>query len=268
MLTSEQQDEFARSGILRLPAAIPPKDIEVMCDTVWNALHRRYEIRRNAPETWNAQRIAGIHALPKSVTFAQIGSPQVREALDVFLGRRNWEAPERWGSLLVAFPESRERWTVPHQAWHLDFPASASSSLQGLFIVRIFICLAKLRPGGGGTVFVAGSHRLVEGLPRKENVKRLKSADARKALIRNCPWVKALCSADGAEGRVQQFMERAEVFDDAELRVVEMTGEPGDVLLTHPLLLHAPAKNCASTPRIVLSSSVYRSGVQIAEIYN
>jgi ectoine hydroxylase-related dioxygenase (phytanoyl-CoA dioxygenase family) len=46
-----------------------------------------------------------------------------------------------------------------------------------------------------------------------------------------------------------------------------MTGEPGDVLLTHPLLLHAPSKNCAASPRIVLSSTVYRSGVRPSEIY-
>jgi ectoine hydroxylase-related dioxygenase (phytanoyl-CoA dioxygenase family) len=62
-------------------------------------------------------------------------------------------------------------------------------------------------------------------------------------------------------------MERSEVSDDVELRVIEMTGEPGDVLLTHPLLLHAPARNCASVPRIVLSSTVFRSGVQQSALY-
>ena len=265
MLTVEQRVEFDRRGILRLSGAIAPRDTEAMCNSVWNALLRHYDIRRDAPDTWNAQRITGTHDLPKSETFAQVGSPQVREALDDLLGRRNWEAPERWGSILVAFPESRERWTVPHQGWHLDFPATAS--LQGLFAVRIFTCLAKLPAGGAGTLFVAGSHRLVDGLPRKENVARLKSADARRSLIRTCPWIEALCSADGTDGRVDRFMERSEVFGDAELRVVQMTADAGDVVLTHPYLLHAVAKNCASGPRIVLSSSVYRSGVQWASAY-
>jgi ectoine hydroxylase-related dioxygenase (phytanoyl-CoA dioxygenase family) len=66
---------------------------------------------------------------------------------------------------------------------------------------------------------------------------------------------------------VRRFMERGEVSGDVELRVIEMTGEPGDVLLTHPLLLHAPAKNCGSVPRIALSSTVYRSGVQWSALY-
>jgi len=265
MLTPEQRDEFRRVGILRLPGAIASRDAKEMCESVWSALRGRYDVRRNAPDTWGARRITGTHDLPKGAAFAQVGSPAVREALDDLLGRGNWEPPERWGSLLVTFPESREDWDVPRQSWHLDFPALRS--LQGLFAVRLFTCLAKLPPGGGGTVFVAESHRLVQDLSRKEGVERLKSADAREALIRSCSWVKELCSRDGTVGRVQQFMERCEVFDDVELRVVEMTGEPGDVLLTHPLLLHAPAKNCASVPRLALSSTVYRSGVQPSQIY-
>jgi ectoine hydroxylase-related dioxygenase (phytanoyl-CoA dioxygenase family) len=266
MLTAAQQEEFARSGILRLPGAIPSRDAAEMCNVVWDALGRRYDLRRNAPDTWHAKRITGTHDLPKSATFAQVASPAVRAALDDLLGRGNWQPPERWGSILVAFPESRERWDVPHQTWHLDYPASRS--LQGVFLVRLFICLAKLSAGGGGTVFVQGSHRLVEELPRMEGVERVCSADARKALIRTCPWVKELCSRDMSDGRVQRFMDRNEAFDGVELRVIEMTGEPGDVLLTHPLLLHAPAKNCASAPRIVLSSTVHRAGVRATEVYS
>src|ERR1700756_529053 len=151
MLSVEQQDEFARSGILRITGAIAPKQAQEMCNVVWSALLRRYEIRRNAPDTRKALRITGSHALPKSETFAQIGSPQVREALDDLLGRRNWEPPERWGSLLVRFPESHDRWDVPHQAWHLDYPAARS--LRGLFCMRLFTCLAKLPKGGSGTLF-------------------------------------------------------------------------------------------------------------------
>ncbi len=139
--------------------------------------------------------------------------------------------------------------------------------LKRLFAARLFTCLAKLSPGGGGTVFVAGSHRLVQDLAHKESGERLHSADARKALIRTCPWMKALCAPDGTADRVRQFMESSASFDDVELRVVEMTGEAGDVLLTHPLLLHAPAKNCAPVPRLVLSSTIYRSGVQPSALY-
>lgn len=159
MFTRQQLDGFNRRGILRVPGVIAAADAEAMRVWVWDHLERRYPFRRDQPSTWTAQRINGFHALGKSVTFEWIGSPAVCQMLDVLLGPGNWQRPERWGSLLVAFPESRERWDVPHANWHLDFPASAS--LEGLFAVRLFTCLEPLHHGGGGTVAVAGSHLLV-----------------------------------------------------------------------------------------------------------
>ena len=104
------------------------------------------------------------------------------------------------GSLLVTFPESRGDWDVPYGSWHLDFPASRT--LSGMAGVRIFTCLAKLTAGGGGTVFVAGSHRLVGNLVREGE--SVPSAEARKRLIRAYPWVKALCSRDEKADRVRR----------------------------------------------------------------
>ena len=36
-----------------------------------------------------------------------------------------------------------------------------------------------------------------------------------------------------------------------DLRVVELTGEPGDMVFCHPLLIHSPSQNCRPTPRMV-----------------
>jgi Phytanoyl-CoA dioxygenase (PhyH) len=265
MLTAEQRKEFDRFGIVSVPGAIAVGVAKEMCDCVWNILDSRYGIRREDPATWQAQRITGTHDLPKSVTFEEIGCPTVCEALDDLLGRGNWQRPARWASLLVSFPDSAGRWDIPHKTWHLDFPASRSMS--GLFAVRIFICLAKLGAGGGGTVFVAGSHRLVPSLASEGAADRLRSADARRALIRRYLWVKALCSFDEKVARVQQFMNRSAMVGEAELRVVEMTGDPGDIVLAHPLIMHAPASNCATVPRMALTSTVYRSGVMPSAPY-
>jgi hypothetical protein len=156
MLTIGQRDEFERQGIVRLPGAIARAYAEAMCNRVWQALGKRYGLRRESPATWKEQYLLGTHCLPKSENFPEIGSPPIRSALDDLFGSGNWKPPERWGSLLVTFPNSHDQWTVPYQAWHLDYPAS--SELKELSIVRIFVCLAKLEPCSGGTVFVAGSH--------------------------------------------------------------------------------------------------------------
>lgn len=264
MITQQQRLEFDRRGILHVPSAIPASDAEAMCACMWDNLSRHYPFRREQPQTWAAQRVNGLHALGRSVTFKQIGSPAVCQMLDDLLGRGYWQRPVRWGSLLLAFPESRGRWDVPHTSWHLDLPASGA--LEGLFVVRLFTCLAPLHHGGGGTVVVAGSHLLVEKLAR-ESAKPLHSADVRKALIHAHPWVRALCSRDERTDRIEQFMNRCATVDGVELRVVEMTGEPGDVFLVHPLILHAPALNSLAVPRVMLSSFVYRNSVQPGALY-
>jgi hypothetical protein len=147
MLTPQQREEFDRSGIVRVPGAIGSRDAAAMCDRVWETLGRRFKIRRDDPDTWGALRVAGFHDLPKSENFEQIGSSAVREALDNLLGDGNWQRPERWGSLLVTFPESTAPWNLPHKSWHLDFPAPAR--VREPFAVRLFVCLAELRPAGG-----------------------------------------------------------------------------------------------------------------------
>lgn len=278
MLIAEQRDEFDRFGIVRMPGAVAKSDADAMLGIVWNCLRERYQLHRGVPDTWpaplrrsdggveqigGAHRFLGTHHVPKSVTFEQVGNASVCGAIDDLLGRGNWQRPERWGSLLVTFPESTNRWEVPCSNWHLDFPASRSRS--GPAGVRIFTCLANLPAGGGGTVFVAGSHKLIQTVAREGE--HLRSAEARMRLIRAYPWVKALCSRDDKADRVRRFMSEGTTVDGVEVRVVEMIGEAGDVVLAHPMILHAPAMNCSSMPRFVLSATAFRAGVEVVKLY-
>ncbi|MBV8361586.1 MAG: phytanoyl-CoA dioxygenase family protein [Deltaproteobacteria bacterium] len=247
-----------------MSSAIPAAHIEAMTMQVWDNLERRYPFRRNRPDTWTAQRIYGLHALDKSVTFEQIGSPMVSRMFDDIIGSGNWQRPIRWGSLLVAFPESSGQWALPYISWHLDFPGDPLEPLPAL---RVFTCLLPLRHGGGATLVVAGSHLLVENLAKKNANRRLHSADIRTALIGRYLWIKALCSRSETANRIERFMNVSTIVDGAELRVIEMTGDPGDVFFVHPLMLHAPSTNCAAVPRMVLSSFVYRNGVESGAMY-
>lgn len=252
-------DEFERTGIVRVRSAIPAAEIKSMAAEVWDNLERRYPFRRNQPETWTRQRVNGLHALDACVTFEQIGNSKVCQILDELLGAGNWQRPARWGSLLMAFPESRAEWDVPYTSWHLDLPAS--NAFDALFAVRLFTWLQPLQHGGGATLVVAGSHLLVERLLGRGRQKRLRSAEVRKGLMGSYPWVRALCSSSERAQRIARFMDQNTDMGVAQLRVIEMTGEAGDMLLVHPLLLHAPSTNCADIPRMVLSTFVYRNGV-------
>ncbi len=48
-------------------------------------------------------------------------------------------------------------------------------------------------------------------------------------------------------------METGAVIDDVPTRVLEMTGEAGDVYFMHPNALHAPAPNASKQPRLMLT---------------
>jgi hypothetical protein len=269
MLSQEQQAEFHRSGILRVPGAIAARAAASMCDSIWDMLSRNYKIRRDDSETWKAQRIMGTKERPKAITVAQVVNPALRATLDQLLAPEKWDCDQHWGSLLVsfpgAFPEASAGWNVPSQGWHLDAPVVRA--LPDLYGVRIFTCLAKVEPQGGATLAVAGSPRLARALANARGVAKLRSADVRKGLVQRHSWIKDLCSPGDSRGRVARFMNTGATIEDVDIRVIEMTGEPGDVYLVHPVMMHAGSPNCLKTPRMVLSSTVYQRGVDWSALY-
>ena len=269
MLTPAQLDEFRLSGILRLPGAVPARDAEAMCKAVWEMLARRYQMHRDDPRTWKAERIAGTKDRPNSLSFNTVVPPGLRSALDELLASAQWDCDQHWGSLLVAFPgaypEAADGWFLPHQGWHLDAPVVRA--LPDLYGVRIFTCLAEVAPQGGATLAIAGSPRLALGLANARGMAKMRSADVRKGLVQRYDWMKDLRSPAAASDRIARFMNTTTTIEDVDVRVVEMTGQPGDTYLVHPLMLHAGSPNCRATPRMVLSSTVYQRGVDWSVLY-
>jgi len=254
VLKADQRDEFDRVGLLRLSAAIAASEAEAMCVRVWADLEKRHGVRRGACETWPRAQATGFQSLNRSGAFSAMANPVVMGVLDDLLGDGGWRAPKRWGLALVTFPNA-EVWDVPHRSWHFDFMApAAAATLPG---IRIFGFLNHVLPGGGGTLGVAGSHRLVRDRSAcGEASDEGHSAELRKTLMREEPWLRALCSPGGGD-RVQRFMHEGAVRAGVELRVVEMTGAPGDVIVMHPWLLHAAAPNCRDQPRIMVGQAIF-----------
>ena len=155
MLTAEQLEEFHSSGIVCMRGAVARSAVEEMLRSVWSCLRDRCHIQRDEPDTWpevdnlgvnqiiGVSRFTGSRHLPKAENFVQVGTAGIRDALDKIFGASPWQRPDRWGSLLVTFAESREAWDVPASGWHFDLPATVLSL--GLTAVRVFTCLDKIR---------------------------------------------------------------------------------------------------------------------------
>jgi hypothetical protein len=254
VLTAERRREFDETGITRLPGAIAPAELAAMRAALWADLTRRYGIREGEPSSWRELRPGGFQGLARRGAFAAMASPVVMSALDALFGEGSWDEPARWGQPLVCFPEAPP-WELPRTGWHLDL---AGSPAQPLVAVRLFALLARLGRCGGATLAVAGSHRLVQRLAERAGG-ALRSADARSQLAAQHPWLAAL-AGDASGDRVQRFMQEEAVVGDVRLRVVELLGEAGDVVVMRTDTLHAISKNVRETPRLVVAQFVTRAG--------
>lgn len=57
--------------------------------------------------------------------------------------------------------------------------------------------------------------------------------------------------APSPDDRIAAFMDQETIVDDVRLRVVELTGEPGDMVFCHPAMVHCGAPNRGERPRFM-----------------
>jgi hypothetical protein len=246
----QQRDEFERTGLLRLPGAIPRADVVAMRDRFWRFLTANHGIERDRPDTWTVERPRRLQALRRSGAFERMATAEVRRALDDLLGPGAWRPPRAWGLPLVTFPHPTGRWTVPSAGWHVD---SHGPDYAG---VTVFGFLSTVAAGGGGTVVLPGSHRWFN---RYVAAGTWRPAEVKTALAADHPWLRDLWTGRPEPDRVARYLERGAVVCDDRVRVRELTGAPGDVVLMHPRTLHAPAQNGLTTPRMMLVEIVERA---------
>jgi len=234
-----------------------------MADAIWDFLARRDGVRREARETWTKIRPAQFLPLARTGVFDAMASPGVGAALDEVFGSGGWRRPKRWGQPLVTFPAADRAWDVPHASWHLDLDGQIAPG-QPTDYLRVFALLADLEPGGGGTAYVSGSHRLTIDWARRRGGGPVRSAEARERLEREHPWFAALCSADDHPDRTRRFMDEDATIDCVPVRVCEMVGEAGDVILMHPATLHTIAPNRREVPRMTLVQGIAAAALPVA----
>ena len=200
---------------------------------------------RDDPSTWPNGAVHHLDGAGRSPELAR-GYAVV---LDTMLGSGRWTAPKRGGQVAVTFPEAR-RWALPTKVWHTD--ARFTEPLEPLSGGLMLVFVDAVKPGGGGTAILAGSHRLIARFAQsRPTVRTEKMATARKAFFRSHPWLSALVSDDcDPENRLARFAAEADI-DGLPARVVEVTGEPGDIVFAHPLMAHCVTPNCGDRPRIM-----------------
>ncbi len=255
MLSGEQRVEFESRGILRLAGAVAVRVADVLREEV-AALVAERRLAPESPAAGFAITPSRIAAVSKAHGFEEVWGTGVIAAIDAVLGAGAWHVPKHAGQLLaMTYPSHGEAWALPHKSWHLDY--RAPGSLQGIPGVQLFLCVDRVEPRAGGTLAAAGTPRAVDAIRRREGAEWLgRSADVRQALRRELPWFAELCALRPGEDRIERFMNHSTTLAGGSLQVVELSGEPGDVWLMHPWMLHGASPNCGARPRLVLTERI------------
>lgn len=242
--TAEQRATFERDGVVRFERFFDRADIAAMAAAVWADLHERHGVVRERPETWTVERPMHFQTLKASRAFARLKTPATIALADALLGEGRWSTPTNWGQPLVTFPSPAD-W---RPNWHFDL--AGPNYPWPLPLIRLFTFLEPTAPGGGGTLYVQGVHRLAMRLAGGV----IASAKLRRRMIAAHPWFAALAKAPPGAHRALQT-QTCEI-DGVEVGVRQMSGQPGDAILMHPLMLHSGVENAAATPRMMLVDTI------------
>lgn len=248
ILSAGDLESFREHGFVRVREAFPRELALALQDEIWAELAAEHGIRRDDPGTWRP-----LPRSPKRAKHSPLNDGLVTArftgAISALLGHDGWKRPATWGGFNVSFPDAPgARWDMPTQTWHWDGPPAGA----GLVIFSFY---GNVPPGGGGTLVVDGSHRLIESYYAS-----LSPTDRarphrfhRKSFSRWDPWLEALTGQAGepVEDRIATFMERTTDVRGVPCRVIELTGEPGDAVFCNLRILHCVAPNTSEQPRFM-----------------
>jgi hypothetical protein len=249
-LSSADIQRFERDGYVVIRQAFSPADGLAMEQRWWRELEDTHGIRRDDRSSW--RQIQGdLKAAKRDPIQARILTERVRGAFDDLLGKGAWPPPRDWGRSLVTFPEPGA-WEVPARLWHWDNPCELHDDRpRALFVVSF---IGSVAPRSGGTLILSGSPHLLIQQERRIPVaeRRGSIATLRDRFHRSHPWLMTLTGqAPSPADRIAAFMDRETIVEGVPLRVIELTGEPGDMVLCHPVMVHCATPNRGTRPRFM-----------------
>lgn len=252
------RDEFDERGIVRLTGVFGADEAALMRDAVWRDWRVRYGAVPDDRSTWPPGEWATHLRAKRDPVFRRILGPALGEVARALLGR--WTASTGFGNLLVSFPDA-ETWRLPARSgqWHSDF--GYHDDMDPLPALRVFAVFGDVPPGGGGTLLVAGSHRMIARfVTDRPELRAAPAKESGPVLQRSNLWLEELTRGDDdAPGRVERFMSCVTDVDGIPAQVLEACGEPGDVYVCHPWTLHCRPPNASDRPRFLRSPTLTRT---------
>lgn len=253
MLDDRRLGELETRGWTRVPAVVDADTVADMLDRTWVFLESR-GIRRDDAATW-PEKVGKLQPLRNADVFDAFLGDHVDRIADQLMGVGRWTTLGVRPQALITMPTS-EAWHLPHKVWHFDLPARGPTDR--LAALRLFGLVDDVAPRGGGTLVVEGSHELVRQLVEAAPDHDAGGSSDVRATLRAHEFFAAL---NRPEPDVSTFMDAGAIVDGVSIRVAEITGTAGDLVVMHPWLMHNLSMNCGDRPRVAMSHSLYSTGV-------
>jgi hypothetical protein len=253
-LTPQQLETFASDGVLNIKDLISPDRVRRARERVQRQLEKRGLWKDGAWQLGAMPRpkypATGLKT-SKSVgnkfpeIEALLDEPALGAAVDDLLEGRAYDRTVFLRPQVLFTVPNADTWLLPCDGWHSDSVRLESGAFPG---VQLFAALDTVEPGGGATLAIAGSHRLDNGratrpseLPRK---------------FGHEPFFRALYAKDRNSAALLEG-----TVGNIPLKVIEMTGEPGDAWLLDLRIIHCGAPNAAERPRMMFTYRYMRAGL-------
>ncbi|KAJ4476676.1 hypothetical protein J3R30DRAFT_3292198 [Lentinula aciculospora] len=246
-LSPEQVAHFLEHGYIVIRNGFTEEKAAEWTKTMWI----RLGLDPNDKSTWIRDRIhMPWHHKESVATFA----PKVWDAMQDLLGgaERINEEDSHWGdSFIVNFGNDALEGVTEHihprdlDNWHVDgdfFVHFLDSPEQALLVIPIF---SNIKAGGGGT-FIAP-----DGI---EMIARYLASHPEGVMPTGLSFTPSTTIFTDFKDDPGYWSHLKEVQNCTHF--VEMSGQVGDVVLLHPLMLHSAAKNYLRQPRVITNPPV------------
>ncbi|KAJ9611778.1 hypothetical protein H2204_015204 [Knufia peltigerae] len=240
-LTPEQVDSFMKYGFLRVPGCFTREAAEEWTKDVWT----RLGFDPQNPETWTTERTN----MPSHNSVAiKDFAPKAFDAICELVGGEDkiTEPSKIWrDAFIVNLGTKENEGKVTHpkdlKGWHVDgdfFVHFLDSPEQGLLVIPLF---TDILPNGGGTwVCSEGVGKIARHLH-----------DHPKGVF---PRMTPVGGTENFENGLDFYSKLVQGCADENFH--EMTGNVGDVILLHPLMVHSASTNGRRLPRIITNPPV------------
>ena len=251
------QKEFERSGIISLGGFFPSSSIDPIRQRVYASFENR-GARKNGYWQYKKNDLIDLPDSEVKLIRKELKETDELQLLDhgkmislasaLTKNQMNLNSSEDEKSpwqFLITLPTNGQ-WVVPYSMWHLDFPRLPHNQPIGL---QIFTFLDQVEPKGGGTLVIAGSHRML-------NCQDFMSSKEVKRRLNKQEHFFAKLFSPKTKNRENLLLDKGR-SGDVDLSIIELTGNPGDIYLIDLRLFHAVSSNTSNRPRLMLTNRFF-----------